>query len=48
MENVKKKVTLLRKNLADAEERAIAAEKELEKATERNQKVRMLACLIFQ
>lgn len=40
METIKKKVAVLRCNLNEAEERAKAAEEELEKANVRNQEVR--------
>lgn len=39
METIKKKVAVLRCNLNEAEERAKAAEEELEKANVRNQEV---------
>jgi len=41
METIRKKVSVLRNQLQEAEERATTAEKELEKATERNEKVRI-------
>ena len=40
METIRKKVSVLRASLTEAEDRANKAEKELEKAEERNKKVR--------